>query len=136
MVSILIVEDNERNMRLMRLLLRPLAYDLIEATSGKEALAALADVVPDIILVDIQLPDIDGLEITRRLRTEARFVATPIIALTAYAMPGDREMFLAAGCTGYVAKPIDTRAFPEIIASYLGGGRDTIAPPSNGPPTE
>ena len=74
---------------------------------------------PDIILVDIQLPDVDGLEITRRLRQEERFAKTPIVALTAYAMPGDREMFLRAGCTGYVAKPIDTRAFPDIIASYL-----------------
>lgn len=119
MTTVLIVEDNERNMRLMRLLLRPLGYDLLEATDGKEALATLADHTPDIILVDIQLPDVDGLEITRRLRRDPRFTTTPIVALTAYAMPGDREMFLRAGCTGYVAKPIDTRAFPEIIASYL-----------------
>ena len=119
MTTVLIVEDNERNMRLMRLLLRPLGYQLLEATDGKEALATLEGTTPDIILVDIQLPDVDGLEITRRLRQQERFATTPIVALTAYAMPGDREMFLRAGCTGYVAKPIDTRAFPEIIASYL-----------------
>jgi two-component system, cell cycle response regulator DivK len=119
--TVLIVEDNERNMRLMRLLLRPLGYHLLEATDGKEALETLASTTPDIILVDIQLPDVDGLEITRRLRQEERFATTPIVALTAYAMPGDREMFLRAGCTGYVAKPIDTRAFPDIIASYLTG---------------
>jgi two-component system, cell cycle response regulator DivK len=119
MTTVLIVEDNERNMRLMRLLLRPLGYHLLEATDGKEALAMLEGATPDIILVDIQLPDVDGLEITRRLRQQERFATTPIVALTAYAMPGDREMFLRAGCTGYVAKPIDTRAFPEIIASYL-----------------
>jgi CheY-like chemotaxis protein len=119
MTTVLIVEDNERNMRLMRLLLRPLGYALLEATDGKEALAIVEEHTPDIILVDIQLPDVDGLEVTRRLRQNPRFATTPIVALTAYAMPGDREMFLRAGCTGYVAKPIDTRAFPEIIASYL-----------------
>lgn len=119
MTTVLIVEDNERNMRLMRLLLRPLGYTLLEAVDGREALETLETTTPDIILVDIQLPDVDGLEITRRLRKQSRFAATPIVALTAYAMPGDREMFLRAGCTGYVAKPIDTRAFPDIIASYL-----------------
>jgi CheY-like chemotaxis protein len=132
MATVLIVEDNERNMRLMRLLLRPLGYNLLEAVDGKEALATLESTTPDIILVDIQLPDVDGLEITRRLRKEARFAATPIVALTAYAMPGDREMFLRAGCTGYVAKPIDTRAFPEIIASYLAGA---VATPPEGKPS-
>jgi len=106
-------------MRLMRLLLRPQGYTLHEATSGQEALDLLRVIVPDIILVDIQLPDIDGLEITRRLRQDARFASTPIVALTAYAMPGDRELFLRAGCSGYVAKPIDTRVFPSIIAAYL-----------------
>ncbi len=121
MPTVLIVEDNERNMRLMRLLLRPHGYDLLEAADGREALATVEQHTPDIILVDIQLPDVDGLEITRRLRQEERFATTPIVALTAYAMPGDREMFLRAGCTGYVAKPIDTRAFPDIIAAYLDG---------------
>jgi CheY-like chemotaxis protein len=130
MTTVLIVEDNERNMRLMRLLLRPLGYTLLEATDGKEALATLEEQTPDIILVDIQLPDVDGLEITRRLRQNPRFTKTPIVALTAYAMPGDREMFLRAGCTGYVAKPIDTRAFPEIIASYLG--MEHVPSPSEG----
>lgn len=119
MTSMLIIEDNERNMRLMRLLLRPHGYQLHEATSGQEALDLLRTVAPDIILVDIQLPDIDGLEITRRVRQDARFLTTPIVALTAYAMPGDREMFLRAGCSGYVPKPIDTRAFPAVVASYL-----------------
>ncbi len=134
MTTVLIVEDNERNMRLMRLLLRPLGYNLLEAVDGREALATLESTTPDIILVDIQLPDVDGLEITRRLRAQPRFATTPIVALTAYAMPGDREMFLRAGCTGYVAKPIDTRAFPEIIASYLGDG--AAASPPEGTPTE
>ncbi len=128
MTTVLIVEDNERNMRLMRLLLRPLGYDLIEAADGQEALATLERTTPDIILVDIQLPDVDGLEITRRLRKESRFATTPIVALTAYAMPGDREMFLRAGCTGYVAKPIDTRAFPDIIAAYLHDGATAPSP--------
>lgn len=132
MTTVLIVEDNERNMRLMRLLLRPLGYTLLEAVDGKEALATLEEHTPDIILVDIQLPDLDGLEITRRLRQNPRFTNTPIVALTAYAMPGDREMFLRAGCTGYVAKPIDTRAFPELIASYLGEEHTPVAPNGKG----
>lgn len=120
MTDLLIVEDNERNMRLMRLVLRELDYALHEATSGTQALAMLEDFTPDLILMDIQLPDIDGLEITRRLRHDPRFATIPIIALTAYAMPGDREMFLDAGCTGYVAKPIeDRRAFLETIRGYL-----------------
>jgi len=123
--SVVIIEDNERNMRLMRLLLRPQGYTLHEATSGQEALDLLRVIVPDIILVDIQLPDIDGLEITRQLRQDPRFASTPIVALTAYAMPGDRELFLRAGCSGYVAKPIDTRVFPSIIAAYLA---PTLAP--------
>lgn len=128
MATVLIVEDNERNMRLMRLLLRNQGYTLLEATDGTEALVILEAQTPDIILVDIQLPDVDGLEITRRLRRDPRFLTTPIVALTAYAMPGDREMFLRAGCTGYVAKPIDTRAFPEIIASYLGTEHTPVSP--------
>jgi two-component system cell cycle response regulator DivK len=132
MTTVLIVEDNERNMRLMRLLLRPLGYTLLEAVDGKEALATLEEHTPDIILVDIQLPDLDGLEITRRLRQNPRFVKTPIVALTAYAMPGDREMFLRAGCTGYVAKPIDTRVFPELIASYLGKEHTPVSPDAKG----
>jgi len=130
MTTVLIVEDNERNMRLMRLLLRPLGYNLLEAVDGREALATLERTTPDIILVDIQLPDVDGLEITRQLRAQPRFAATPIVALTAYAMPGDREMFLRAGCTGYVAKPIDTHAFPDLIASYLPS--ETAAPTAEG----
>lgn len=122
MADVLIVEDNERNMRLMRLMLRPPGHRLHEATNGTEALAMLKDLTPDMILMDIQLPDIDGLEITRRLRQDRRFAATPIIALTAYAMPGDREMFLEAGCTAYVAKPIEDRAaFLRLIEGFLAG---------------
>lgn len=120
MSDVLIVEDNERNMRLMRLMLRPLDCHLHEATSGTEALTLLERVTPDLILMDIQLPDIDGLEITRRIRLEEHLRATPIVALTAYAMPGDREMFLEAGCTDYVAKPIeDRRAFLDIVERHL-----------------
>ena len=120
MRDVLIVEDNERNMRLMRLMLRPLQCRLHEATSGTAALALLQHISPALILMDIQLPDIDGLEITRRIRREKHLANTPIIALTAYAMPGDREMFLEAGCTDYVAKPIeDRRAFLDIIERYI-----------------
>lgn len=123
MADVLIVEDNERNMRLMRLMLRPLNCRLHEATSGMEALALLRQVTPALILMDIQLPDIDGLEITRRIRQELHLTRTPIIALTAYAMPGDREMFLEAGCTDYVAKPIeDRRAFLGIMERHLAQG--------------
>lgn len=129
MSDVLVVEDNERNMRLMRLMLRPLNCQLYEATNGTEALATLQQVTPDLILMDIQLPDIDGLEITRRIRREPHLTATPIIALTAYAMPGDREMFLEAGCTDYVAKPIEDRqAFLDIVQRHLvQGAQGSIA---------
>ena len=126
MPDVLIVEDNERNMRLMRLMLRPLDCHLYEATSGTEALTTLQRVTPDLILMDIQLPDIDGLEITRRMRQEKQLTTTPIIALTAYAMPGDREMFLEAGCTDYVAKPIeDRRAFLDMVERHLAARTHT-----------
>ncbi len=123
MADVLIVEDNERNMRLMRLMLRPLNCRLHEATNGTEALALLQHISPDLILMDIQLPDIDGLEITRRIRQAEHLTHIPIVALTAYAMPGDREMFLEAGCSDYVAKPIeDRRAFLDIVERHLAQG--------------
>jgi len=118
--KILIVEDNARNRRLLKVLLRSYGYQVIEAQNGAEALEAVRRNRPDLILMDIQLPGIDGLELVRKIKD--KFGDIPIIAVTAYAMKGDRERILSAGCDGYVSKPIDTRELPKVIAKALEGG--------------
>lgn len=117
--KILIVEDNARNRRLLKVLLRSHGYRAIEARNGVEALEAVESDRPDLILMDIQLPGINGLELVKKIKDE--FGDIPIIAVTAYAMKGDRERILSAGCDGYVSKPIDTRELPKIIAKALEG---------------
>lgn len=116
---ILIVEDNPQNMRLIEMALRAKNYTLLKATNGKEALEVAKKEHPDIIIMDIQLPKMSGLEVTRRLRKIPAFSQTPIIAITAYAMKGDREKALNAGCNAYLSKPINTRELPEVIAQML-----------------
>lgn len=98
-------------------------YSLLEATDGEEALAVAIEGRPDLIIMDIQLPKMDGLEVTRRLRQTPEFSQVPIIALTASAMEGDREKIIAAGCDKYISKPINTRQLPEVVAEMLRGGR-------------
>jgi two-component system cell cycle response regulator DivK len=122
--KILIVEDNPASMRLIRMVLRNKGYSLLEATDGEEALAVAIEGCPDLIVVDIQLPKMDGLEVTRRLRQTSRFKQTPIIALTASAMEGDREKIIAAGCDEYISKPVNTRQFPQLVAEMLWAGDD------------
>jgi two-component system, cell cycle response regulator DivK len=117
--AILIVDDNTVNLKLMRVLLTGEGYTVRTATDAEEALAVLAQFQPRLILMDIQLPGMDGLALTRRLKAEPVTRDTVIIGLTAYAMKGDEERVLAAGCDGYVSKPIDTRSFPALIARYL-----------------
>lgn len=119
MLQILLVEDDARTLRLMRLALRPLGYMVYEATTRAAALAALAELTPDVVVLDIRLPDMSGIEVARAIRRHRRFAETVIVAMTGCAMPGDGERFLAAGCSGYVTKPIDAHIFPAIIASYL-----------------
>ncbi|MEA2108107.1 MAG: response regulator [Pseudomonadota bacterium] len=118
---IMAVEDNEDNRDLIVKILSHRGYDVIGVSNGSEALARLAEVAPDLVLMDINLPGMDGYEVTRRIRDNEVFAKVPIVALTAHAMHGDREKSLAAGCNAYVAKPIDVHTFPDIIAGLLSG---------------
>jgi len=117
--KILIVEDNPQNMKLIELLLRTKSYTLLEATDGEEALDMATREQPDLIVMDIQLPKLSGLEVTKRLRQMPAFSHTPIIAITAYAMKGDKERFLEAGCDAYLSKPVSTRELPGMIDKML-----------------
>jgi two-component system, cell cycle response regulator DivK len=117
--SVLIVDDNPINMKLVRVLLTGEGYDVRTAGDAVEALAVLKQWQPNLILMDIQLPGIDGLELTRQLKADSTTGHITIIGLTAYAMKGDEERILAAGCDGYIAKPIDTRTLPHLIATLI-----------------
>ena len=121
---ILIVDDNPINLKLIRVLLAGEGYDVRTATAAEEALDLLKDFQPRLILMDIQLPGMDGLELTRRIKADPAMQKTVILALTAYAMKGDEEKALAAGCDGYITKPIDTRALPGMIAEHLNRHED------------
>lgn len=117
--TVLIVDDNPMNMKLVRVLLTGEGYDVRTAVDALEALEILKKWRPLLILMDIQLPGIDGLELTRRLKADSTTEQIIIIGLTAYAMKGDEERILAAGCDGYIAKPIDTRTLPHLIATMI-----------------
>lgn len=117
--TILIVDDNPVNLKLIRILLAGEGYDVHTASDGENALRVLQDLRPQMILMDIQLPGIDGLELTRRLKADPMTRDITILGLTAYAMKGDEQKILAAGCDGYIAKPIDTRTLPAVIQRYL-----------------
>lgn len=119
--QILIVDDNPTNLKLVRVLLSRKGYDVLTAKDADEALQILDSFKPKLILMDIQLPGMDGLKLTRKLKADPNYQEIIIIAITAYAMRGDEEKALAAGCNGYIAKPINTRALPVIIADYLSG---------------
>jgi len=116
---ILIVDDNATNLKLVRILLASEGYDVRTAADAEEALNVLKEFYPRLILMDVQLPGIDGLELTRRLKSDPATRDITILGLTAYAMKGDKERIIAAGCDGYVPKPIDTRTLPELVAGYL-----------------
>jgi two-component system cell cycle response regulator DivK len=117
--SILIVDDNPVNLKLIRILLVGEGYDVHTAGDAEEALRVLQNLRPRLILMDIQLPGIDGLELTRQLKANPLTRDIRILGLTAYAMKGDEEKIMAAGCDGYIAKPIDTRTLPGVIGRYL-----------------
>jgi two-component system, cell cycle response regulator DivK len=106
---ILVVEDNEKNMKLFRDVLVATGYRTLEATTGSEAVDLASEHTPDLVLMDIQLPDLDGVQALGRLRADPRTAGIPVLALTAQAMHGDRERFLAAGFDGYLSKPVDVR---------------------------
>jgi CheY-like chemotaxis protein len=116
---ILIVDDNVMNLKLIRVLLAGEGYEVRVASDAAEALAVLRTFHPRLILMDIQLPGIDGLELTRRLKAAPETRNVIVLALTAYAMKGDAQRMLEAGCDGYIAKPIDTREFPATVARFL-----------------
>jgi two-component system, cell cycle response regulator DivK len=116
---ILVVEDQEDNRQILRDLLGSAGYDLTEAENGEEAIAAVARRRPDLILMDIQLPVMDGYEATRRIRTIQTLRSVPIIAVTSYALAGDEDKALAAGCDGYVTKPYSPRDLLAKVRTYL-----------------
>jgi CheY-like chemotaxis protein len=118
---ILIVDDNPANLKLARVLLTGEGYEVRTAADAEEALRVLEGFRPRLILMDLQMPGMDGFALTRRLKADPATKGMLILALTAYAMKGDEEKARAAGCDGYVAKPIDTRALPALIARYLAG---------------
>jgi CheY-like chemotaxis protein len=119
--EILVVEDNAKNMKLFRDVLGARGYRTLEATTGEGALELAAQHLPGLVLLDIRLPDIDGVEALRRLRADERTASIPVLALTAQAMQGDRERFLAAGFDGYIAKPIDIVELAGVVANHCAG---------------
>jgi len=119
---VLVVEDNEKNMKLFRDVLEAQGYTPLEATSGEDAVALAAEREPALVLMDIQLPDIDGIEALRRLRRDERTARIPVLALTAQAMQGDREDFLSAGFDGYLSKPVNLPEFLATVRRYCEEG--------------
>jgi CheY-like chemotaxis protein len=118
-LRILLVEDNMANELLAQAVLERDGFDVDVADSAQEALSALKLHAPDLILMDIQLPEVDGLTLTRQLKADPATASITVVALTAHAMAGDKEEALAAGCAGYISKPIDTRTFGEQVRAFL-----------------
>ena len=117
--KVLVIEDNEQNMYLMQFLLEKQGFEVVAASDGFQGAAAAAREKPDIILLDIQLPEMDGYEVARKLRSNADLAETPIIAVTSHAMVGDRAKCISAGATDYVEKPIDPEGLVERIRGHL-----------------
>lgn len=117
--TILLIEDNENNRYLATYLLQARGWSVEHAADGPSGITLAAKVVPALILLDIQLPEMDGYEVARRLKADAALAAIPIVAVTSYAMRNDRETALAAGCQGYIEKPIDPETFVETVERHL-----------------
>ena len=117
--TVLIVEDNELNMKLFHDLLEAHGYNVIEARNGSQAIELANENLPDLILMDIQLPEVSGLEVTQRLKADEKLASIPVIAVTAFAMKGDEERIREGGCEDYIAKPISVSAFLEKVKRYL-----------------
>jgi two-component system cell cycle response regulator DivK len=118
--KILYIEDNPQNIRLVRKMLGIGGYEMLEATNGEDGLQMVCDHMPDLILMDINLPDIDGMEVTARLKATPDLAHIPVVALTANTMHGDRERFTLGGCDGYLAKPITKKELLLVVAQFLG----------------
>jgi two-component system cell cycle response regulator DivK len=117
--TILIVEDEPKNLKLLRDLLQRFGYEILEALDGEQGVKLAGERMPDLILMDIMMPKMDGLEATRIIKANTKTKHIPIIALTSYAMKGDREKTIEAGCDGYLAKPIDIKEVLKTIETYL-----------------
>ena len=119
MAKILIIEDNEQNLYLETFILQKNGHEIFQARSGESGIALAAQSLPDLILLDIQLPGMDGYRVAEELRKNPAIASRPIIAVTSYALTGDRERILEAGCTSYIEKPINPDTFHMEIAQFL-----------------
>lgn len=117
--KVLVIEDNEQNLYLVRFILERSDYEVFAATDGRAGIEMASALKPDLILLDIQLPVMDGYTVARSLRKNPDLADTPIVAVTSYAMPGDREKTIAAGCSGYIEKPIDPETFVSRLERHL-----------------
>lgn len=124
---ILAVDDNDGGLLLVRSLLEMEGFRVDSAGSAEDVRQRLSARIPDLILMDVQLPGEDGLALTRQLKADPATAQIPIVALTAHAMPGDRDLALAAGCVGYISKPIDTRAFAGQVREFLAADRPLVS---------
>jgi two-component system cell cycle response regulator DivK len=121
---ILVAEDNDKSLKLFRDVLQVSGFETLEATTGEQAVELATEWDPDLILMDIRLAGIDGVAALNRLREDQRTAATPVVALTAQAMAGDRERFVEAGFDDYISKPVDVRAFLAVVRRYADARRD------------
>ena len=126
--TILIVEDEPKNLKLLRDLLQRFGYEILEAPDGEQGVKITGEKIPDLILMDIMMPKMDGLEATRIIKADNKTKHIPVIALTSYAMKGDREKTLEAGCDGYIAKPIDIQEVLKTIEHFLTA-QEKVYPP-------
>ena len=117
--TILVIEDNQQNMYLTRFLLEVHGYTVEEADNGRSGIDAAAALYPDLILLDIQLPQMDGYEVARALKSNEALIDIPIVAVTSYAMAGDKQLGIEAGCVGYIEKPINPDTFVAEVEEYL-----------------
>ena len=128
--KILVIEDNEQNIDLVTFILEKHGYQVVQARDGREGIELASRVQPAMILLDIQLPEMDGYAVARELKSNPALDNVPIVAVTSYAMAGDRERILAAGCTGYIEKPINPETFVAEVEQYMlsrpsGGGGES-----------
>ena len=117
--TVLVVEDNDLNMKLFSDLLDANGYQVIKSTTGREALSLVQSKLPDLVLMDIQLPDVSGLEVTRQIKDDKKTKEIPVIAITAFAMKGDEEKIRQGGCEAYMSKPISVPKFLKMVRSFL-----------------
>ena len=124
--KILIVEDNQDNRELVVKVLRNKGFETVAAVDGEDAIEKAVSEKPDLILLDISLPKLDGYEVAKRLKSMEEFREIPIVAFTAHAMKGDREKVIVAGFEGYISKPVNIRELPDQIRSYIRGKRESV----------